>query len=245
MGRAIVREPQVFLLDEPLSNLDARLRVQMRGEIARLQKRLGTTTIYVTHDQTEAMTLGDRVAVLNRGEVQQLGTPRELYRKPANVFVAAFMGSPSMNLLPAQFEDVRLIWPFGETEPEHAVKWPVPGGSSFVVAGVRPEHIRCVKQDQADAGSFVFEVKVERVEWLGAELYVYFGASCPKACLHGRWPEEIKERIRADGRVSVVARLDPAIAPDRGDTMLLQVARQHIQLFDAETGKNFGDYADQ
>jgi len=109
MGRALVRDPVAFLLDEPLSNLDARLRVQMRGEIGRLQKRLGTTMIYVTHDQTEAMTLGDRVAVLNRGEVQQIGTPKQLYQAPANLFVAGFMGSPGMNFVPAELKAGKLI----------------------------------------------------------------------------------------------------------------------------------------
>lgn len=245
MGRAIVREPQVFLLDEPLSNLDARLRVQMRGEIARLQKRLGTTTIYVTHDQTEAMTLGDRVAVLNRGEIQQLGTPRELYRKPANLFVAAFLGAPAMNLIPAQLEGGRLLGPFGAIGWPQMLKRLVPGGASFVVAGIRPEHIRCAEQGQSDAGSLVFEARVDRMEWLGAELYVYFDASCPKECLHRSWPEEISASIRTDGRVLIVARLDPAIALNRGDTILLRVAHQHIQLFDPETGRNCGDDADQ
>ena len=111
MGRAIVREPAAFLMDEPLSNLDAKLRVQMRTVIARLQQRLGTTTVYVTHDQTEAMTLGDRVAVLRRGEVQQVGTPKELYNDPANLFVAGFIGSPAMNLLPAELDGDTLKLP--------------------------------------------------------------------------------------------------------------------------------------
>src|SRR5919109_1310469 len=114
MGRAIVRHPQVFLMDEPLSNLDARLRVQMRAEIARLQRDLGTTTVYVTHDQTEAMTLGHRVAVLKDGEVQQIGTPRELYEAPRNLFVAGFIGSPAMNFLPGEMRDGRLHLPLGE-----------------------------------------------------------------------------------------------------------------------------------
>lgn len=240
MGRAIVREPLAFLLDEPLSNLDARLRVQMRSEIARLQKRLGATMIYVTHDQTEAMTLGDRVAVLNRGEVQQLGAPRELYRKPANLFVAAFMGSPAMNLLPAKLEGKRLIWPLGAIELEVPVKRPVLSGSPFLIAGVRPEHIRVLEQGEADASSFAFEARVERVEWLGAELYVYFDASCPKDCLHQSWPEEIRDRIRADGMLTVIARLDPSISVARGDTIPLQLAHRHIQLFDPETEKNCG-----
>src|SRR6478752_5730385 len=114
MGRAIVRNPEAFLMDEPLSNLDAKLRVQMRGEIARLQQRLGTTTVYVTHDQTEAMTLGDRVVVLRGGVAQQIGTPDELYERPANIFVAGFIGSPAMNFFPATLNDVGVTLPFGE-----------------------------------------------------------------------------------------------------------------------------------
>jgi multiple sugar transport system ATP-binding protein len=245
MGRAIVREPLLFLLDEPLSNLDARLRVQMRSEIARLQKRLGATMIYVTHDQTEAMTLGDRVAVLNLGEVQQLGTPRELYRKPANLFVAAFMGSPAMNLLPVQLEGLRLIWPFGEVELEHTAIRPVSGGSSFAVAGIRAEHIRCMEQGQAVAGNFSFEARVDRVEWLGAELYVYFDVQCPKNCLNRIWPEEIRDRIRSDGTINVVARLDPSFSVGPGDRILLQLDRKNIRLFDPETGRNCSNHENE
>ena len=120
MGRAIVRHPKAFLMDEPLSNLDAKLRVQMRGEIARLQRRLGTTTVYVTHDQTEAMTLGDRVVVMHGGVAQQVGTPEELYERPANLFVAGFIGSPAMNFFPATLTAMGLSLPFGEVtlEPE-------------------------------------------------------------------------------------------------------------------------------
>src|SRR6202008_3032542 len=114
MGRAIVRQPKAFLMDEPLSNLDAKLRVQMRGEIARLQRRLGTTTVYVTHDQTEAMTLGDRVVVMRGGVVQQIGTPDELYERPANLFVAGFIGSPAMNFFPATLTPAGLTLSFGE-----------------------------------------------------------------------------------------------------------------------------------
>src|SRR5215211_790974 len=114
MGRAIVRDPAAFLMDEPLSNLDAKLRVQMRTEVSRLQQRLGTTTIYVTHDQTEALTLGDRVAVMRSGVLQQVGSPMELYNEPVNLFVAGFIGSPAMNFMPATIEDDRVKLPFGE-----------------------------------------------------------------------------------------------------------------------------------
>src|SRR6187402_3583229 len=120
MGRAIVRDPKAFLLDEPLSNLDAKLRVQMRTELARLQSRLGTTTVYVTHDQTEAMTLGDRVAVMRAGELQQVGTPAELYGEPTNLFVAGFIGSPAMNFMPAELSDGRVRLPIGEIDAAEA-----------------------------------------------------------------------------------------------------------------------------
>ena len=114
MGRAIVRDPKAFLMDEPLSNLDAKLRVQMRTEVARLQNELGTTTVYVTHDQTEAMTLGDRVAVMRAGVLQQVGSPAELYERPKNLFVAGFIGSPAMNFMPATIEGAEVTLPFGE-----------------------------------------------------------------------------------------------------------------------------------
>src|ERR1700679_2899441 len=144
MGRAIVRHPKAFLMDEPLSNLDAKLRVQMRGEIARLQRRLGTTTVYVTHDQTEAMTLGDRVVVMRGGVVQQIGTPDELYERPANLFVAGFIGSPAMNFFPATLTATGLSLPFGEvtlTQPvlDVLAQHPAPAN---VIVGVRPEHLQ-------------------------------------------------------------------------------------------------------
>ncbi len=145
MGRAIVREPKAFLMDEPLSNLDAKLRVQMRTEISRLQQRLGTTTIYVTHDQTEAMTLGDRVAVLRYGVLQQVGTPAELYDRPTNLFVAGFIGSPSMNFLPGELADG--VGQAPDRRPQAGRRGPAgargragPGSGRKVIAGLRPEH---------------------------------------------------------------------------------------------------------
>jgi multiple sugar transport system ATP-binding protein len=159
MGRAIVRRPQVFLMDEPLSNLDAQLRLQTRNQIAALQRRLGTTTIYVTHDQVEAMTMGDRVAVLCNGVLQQCAAPRTLYRDPANVFVAGFIGSPAMNLLrmPVRDDSVALGgWeiraPRGISEPD-------------VVVGIRPEHL--------EVSGIGIEIEVDVVEELGADAYVY------------------------------------------------------------------------
>ncbi len=162
MGRAIVRSPQVFLMDEPLSNLDAKLRVQTRTQIAALQRRLGTTTVYVTHDQVEAMTMGDRVAVLKDGVLQQVAAPRELYDRPANLFVAGFMGSPAMNLIELKVQDGSV--PFGTTP------LPVPrsveaAAGPTVVAGVRPENLK--------VGHEGLPIVVDVVEELGADAYVY------------------------------------------------------------------------
>lgn len=160
MGRAIVREPAVFCMDEPLSNLDAKLRVQTRTQIARLQRRLGTTTIYVTHDQVEAMTMGDRVAVLKEGVLQQVAPPRELYRRPRNVFVAGFIGSPAMNLVEVEVAADGTIALGGD-------RLPVPPGSpKAVTVGIRPEHLEVAQQGG-------IEVAVDMVEELGADAYVY------------------------------------------------------------------------
>jgi ABC-type sugar transport system ATPase subunit len=149
LGRAIVREPSVFLMDEPLSNLDAKLRVETRAEILKLQQRLGTTTIYVTHDQVEAMTMGDRIAVMNAGELQQVGTPEELYTNPRNLFVAGFIGSPAMNLVPAPVLN---------------------GGGADRIAGFRPEHVRPVGRG---GDGYRFDARIEVVEYLGDELLVH------------------------------------------------------------------------
>ena len=166
MGRAIIREPSVFLMDEPLSNLDAKLRVQMRAEIAALQSRLGVTTVYVTHDQSEAMTLGHRVAVLAEGRLQQCDTPRALYERPANVFVAGFIGSPAMNLCPGRCENGSIS--FG------GVNIQVPSGAQAgdVIVGLRPESL------ELDAGGIPCEVEV--VEEIGADAYVFAAAAVGK-----------------------------------------------------------------
>jgi ABC-type sugar transport system ATPase subunit len=149
LGRAIVREPSVFLMDEPLSNLDAKLRVETRSEILKLQQRLGTTTIYVTHDQVEAMTMGDRIVVMSAGELQQVGTPEELYTNPRNLFVAGFIGSPAMNLVPAPVLN---------------------GGGADRIAGFRPEHVRPVGRG---GDGYRFDARIEVVEYLGDELLVH------------------------------------------------------------------------
>ena len=184
MGRAIVRQPKAFLMDEPLSNLDAKLRVQMRGEIARLQRRLGTTTVYVTHDQTEAMTLGDRVVVMRGGVVQQIGTPDELYERPANLFVAGFIGSPAMNFFPASAHRHRaeLGVRRGDADPVRSRPLAAHPAPENVVVGVRPEHLNDAALIDAyqRISALSFEVKVDMVESLGADKYVYFTTEGPR-----------------------------------------------------------------
>jgi multiple sugar transport system ATP-binding protein len=228
MGRAIVRQPVAFLLDEPLSNLDARLRVQMRTEIARLQRNLGTTTVYVTHDQTEAMTLGQRVAVLRKGVVQQIGTPRELYSEPRNLFVAGFIGSPAMNFVPGEIRDARLVLPMAE------VVFPKKLSNRPVIVGIRPEQF----EDAAlvDAKNSVFEVKVDVLEWLGSDLYVHFqveGAAEPLRAL----PAELERKAASANQISLVARVDPSSKAAEKQRLRLWLDASHLQLFDPESGE--------
>ena len=234
MGRAIVREPQAFLLDEPLSNLDARLRVQMRNEIAKLQKRLGVTMIYVTHDQTEAMTLGDRVAVMHQGHVQHIGTPRELYHAPANLFVAGFIGSPAINLLPAKIEGQRVALPIDTFDLADELS--VDG--AYAVAGIRPEHFHLAESNHMDAQKIEWMATVDRIEWLGSELYVYCETHCPPAWREAQWPEELCNRMSSTVSLTLIARLDPSLAIKKGETIPLQCDIRNIQLFSRKTTKN-------
>ena len=178
MGRAIVRDPRAFLMDEPLSNLDAKLRVQMRTEVSRIQRRLGTTMVYVTHDQTEAMTLGDRVAVMRAGILQQVDTPANLYEDPINLFVAGFIGSPSMNFLPGRIEGDVVKMPFGEARLPDKVKAGLArtrGRCRDVIVGMRPEHFEDATIDAGNLpSSMKFRVKADVVESMGSEKFVYF-----------------------------------------------------------------------
>ena len=176
MGRAIVRNPSVFLMDEPLSNLDAKLRVQMRAEIARIQHRLHTTTIYVTHDQTEAMTLGDRIAVMRAGELQQVGPPSELYNKPTNLFVAGFIGSPSMNFLPAEIDGETIKLPIGSFTLSDSIKRALAGGGTTrsVIAGLRPGHFEDAKVVGDRGHGITFTAQIDVLESMGSEYYAYF-----------------------------------------------------------------------
>ena len=169
MGRAIVREPQAFLMDEPLSNLDAKLRVQMRTEISRIQQRLGTTTVYVTHDQVEAMTLGDRVAVLRRGIVQQVDSPRTLYNRPDNLFVAGFIGSPSMNFLAGERgDDGTIELPIGTITVPESLRETLDGASDRIIVGIRPEHIEDASLVEDRDDHLRFTATIDVGEWMGS-----------------------------------------------------------------------------
>jgi multiple sugar transport system ATP-binding protein len=211
MGRAIVREPQVFCMDEPLSNLDAKLRVQTRTQIAALQRRLGVTTVYVTHDQVEAMTMGDRVAVLRDGQLQQFATPTELYDRPVNVFVAGFIGSPAMNQLNVPL-DPGGIRVGGTVVPLPAQQATAVAGLSQVTLGVRPEHL--------SVGDGDIKVQVDLVEELGSDSYVY-------------------GHLVADSDTTIVARAGRG-RHRLGETVGLRLDTSQLHLFDTSSGKRLG-----
>jgi multiple sugar transport system ATP-binding protein len=217
MGRAIVRQPQVFLMDEPLSNLDAKLRVQTRTQIASLQRRLGVTTVYVTHDQTEALTMGDRIAVLKDGVLQQVGTPRDLYAAPKNVFVAGFIGSPAMNLFDAEIVDGGLKFGTGVAKVDRDTL----GSTSAkkVTVGVRPEDLTVTTTGKG------LEVEVDVVEELGADGYLY-----------GHTTVEGK-------RVDVVVRVDGRNHPNAGEKVTVTPEPDHIHAFDVESGERLSKNA--
>jgi multiple sugar transport system ATP-binding protein len=235
MGRAIIREPQAFLMDEPLSNLDAKLRVTMRGEIESLQKRLGVTTVYVTHDQVEAMTMGDRVAVLLDGELQQVATPTVVYDRPANLFVAGFIGSPPMNLVQAPIADnsVKL----GD------VTVPVPrnlvGERQSVIVGIRPEDLN----GNVANGRTTLKGKIQRVEALGATLLGYFSvdAEAPKArgVVAAVGDEELEDAPLTGGEGTLFcATFEPRSAVRTGDTVEVGFDLERLHFFDPETEAN-------
>jgi len=245
MGRAIVRDPKAFLMDEPLSNLDAKLRVQMRTEVARLQSDLGTTMIYVTHDQTEAMTLGDRVAVMRAGVLQQVGSPEELYGRPTNLFVAGFIGSPAMNFMPGEVVDGKLRLPLGEVDPSHVDGLEVSQGGKVVV-GVRPENFEdatIVPDSTKSERGLLFEAEVDLVESLGSDLYVYFHIesegvqSDQLADLVGERLAETGAAGRREGQEQIVARLEPTSKVRRRETAQLWANTAKLHLFDPESGK--------
>ncbi|WP_265520862.1 ABC transporter ATP-binding protein [Oerskovia flava] len=238
MGRAIVRDAKAFLFDEPLSNLDAKLRGQMRTEIARLQRRLATTTVYVTHDQTEAMTLGDRVAVLRKGELQQIASPRALYEQPVNLFVAGFIGSPPMNFLPGQVADGAITLPFGTFELTDRLRDAI-GDRELVIAGLRPEHFedaRLVDPTKKDRGQ-TFEASIDVTEWLGAELYAYVPFETHDSVASKL--EELDRELDGEGmRTQFVVALDAASRVRDGDETTLWFDPDAMMVFDPESSEN-------
>jgi multiple sugar transport system ATP-binding protein len=223
MGRAIVREPQVFLMDEPLSNLDAKLRVSTRTQIASLQRRLGITTVYVTHDQIEAMTMGDRVCVLKDGLLQQVDTPLGLYDNPQNVFVAGFIGSPAMNI--GTFKIVNGNAEIGATQvpvPRQAVDAMAAEGSDEVTLGFRPEAL-----DVASEGdSYSFPITVNLVEELGSDAFIYGDLARPQG--------DVTERLASE---QIIARVEPRLAPHKGDQVWLRIRPEQEHIFSVKSGE--------
>ncbi len=246
MGRAIVRDPAAFLMDEPLSNLDAKLRVQMRTEVSRIQKNLGTTTVYVTHDQTEAMTLGDRVAVMRSGLLQQVGSPMELYNNPKNLFVAGFIGSPAMNFMPAKLEGDTLKLPMVDIQLSDELRGAASGGGEGkqLIAGIRPEDFEdsSLVGEAAHRGA-TFNSKIDLVESMGSELYVHFTTSSDEKIES----EELRELAEDSGAGEVpgggqegqiVARLDPTSKATQGEEIELWLDSTKIKLFDPSDGRS-------
>ena len=248
MGRAIVREPQAFLMDEPLSNLDAKLRVEMRAEIARIQRDLQATTIYVTHDQVEAMTLGDRVVVLRDGYLQQVGTPKELYERPVNLFVAEFIGSPAMNLVGADIvkDNGTLRAVFGtnslnlDARPELR-----PYAGRRVILGIRPEDLDDASvTGRGDSGTIAAVVDIR--EDLGSEIFVHFGVEAPpvrgedvEAALGEEALEATSDQVRRKGSL-FTARVSRESHAREGDVLELALNASRLHFFDTESGTAIG-----
>jgi multiple sugar transport system ATP-binding protein len=253
MGRAIVRHPQAFLMDEPLSNLDAKLRVQMRTEIARIQDDLGVTTVYVTHDQTEAMTMGDRVAVLRKGALQQVDTPQTLYERPVNIFVAGFIGSPAMNLF-----DATLTRSDGALAVEFAgFRLPIPDDLAAsrpdlrafedrtIVLGIRPEDIEDASLSSDAPAERRISSTVDLREALGSDVLVHFTIAAPPAMtddakeLVVEMGQEALEQVQQQaqgGRTNVIARLNPRTSARQGDQIELVVDTGRLHFFDPDSG---------
>ncbi len=238
MGRAIVRDAEAYLFDEPLSNLDAKLRGQMRTEIARMQRRMGITTIYVTHDQTEAMTLGDRVAVLKKGVLQQVASPRELYEQPVNLFVAGFIGSPPMNFLPARVKEGALGLPFVDVPigPQLQSKL---AGKDLVVVGIRPEHIKDARLGDARSEYAVeFSADVDQTEWLGNEQYAYIPYRADEGVQAKL--DELDRELDGEGmRPQMIVNLDGRSRIREGDEAHFYFDPSLMHVFDPEGGTNY------
>jgi multiple sugar transport system ATP-binding protein len=242
IARAIVREPAAFLLDEPLSNLDAKLRVQTRTELARLQNRLKTTTVYVTHDQVEAMTLGDRVAVLRKGVVQQVDSPKELYRNPVNLFVAGFIGSPAMNFLPAEVDGATVKLPMVSFELPASMRDAVRNRRNLI-AGIRPEEfvdVGLVRSADRNVVGPTFRAPIDVIEWLGSEQYAYFSSG--KGGGHAGEMAQVAQELETVDTPSaadqVVARLDAASTIKEGEEAELSFDPAKVHFFDPDSGEN-------
>jgi multiple sugar transport system ATP-binding protein len=247
MGRAIVRSPSAFLMDEPLSNLDAKLRVQMRTEISRIQSRFETTTIYVTHDQTEALTLGDRIAVMRAGIMQQVGTPGDLYGHPKNLFVAGFIGSPSMNFLPGEIDGDKIRLPLGDLPISQNIRQRLEagpgGGRGGVIVGLRPEDFEdaSLVSDQERQHGITFEAKIDVLESMGSEFYAYFVVESERVS-----SRELEELANDAGAADlpqqegsqIVARLDAASHVRQREQAKLWFNTDHIHLFNPENGES-------
>ncbi len=238
MGRAIVRQADAFLFDEPLSNLDAKLRGQMRTEILRMQRRLGVTTVYVTHDQTEAMTLGDRVAVMRKGVLQQVASPRELYEQPVNLFVAGFIGSPPMNFLPAAVRGEELQLPFLSLPLTTELKNSI-GDRTLLIAGIRPGYFAdaSLVEDHKKGRGVTFQAEIDVTEWLGNEQYAFIPYEAPEDIAH-QLAELEKELDSEQMRTQMVVSLDPSSRIRDGEQAELWLDPSRMHLFDPRTGEN-------
>ncbi|HEX9624366.1 MAG TPA: sn-glycerol-3-phosphate ABC transporter ATP-binding protein UgpC, partial [Streptosporangiaceae bacterium] len=245
MGRAIVRDPSAFLMDEPLSNLDAKLRVQMRTQVSRIQRRLGTTMVYVTHDQTEALTLGDRIAVMRNGLLQQVGSPQELYERPGNLFVAGFIGSPAMNFLSGTLEEGKLRTSLGDFPLSDQLRREVESIKTGrqVIVGIRPENFEDATLVPADlrGKGITFRATIDVVESLGSDVFAYFTRGRETSVT----ATELEELARDSGRAdtggsgdSVVARLDAATRVREGAEAELWADARALHVFDPATGRN-------
>ncbi|MDQ2895582.1 MAG: sn-glycerol-3-phosphate ABC transporter ATP-binding protein UgpC [Actinomycetota bacterium] len=245
MGRAIVRDPQAFLMDEPLSNLDAKLRIQMRAEILRIQRRLRSTTVYVTHDQTEAMTLGDRLAVMRDGVLQQVGTPDDLYNRPRNIFVAGFIGSPGMNFLPGEISDGSLQFalatiPLGGARVSGPTKWPLDGR---VVVGIRPEDFEDAALAREREHGITIRALIDVLESTGSDVYAHLSLDDQNT------PEALGEPVirelaaaadspsEAPASLEVIARLDASSGLGEGKEGELWLDTSKLHLFDPGSGE--------
>ena len=244
MGRAIVRDPAVFLMDEPLSNLDAKLRVQTRTEVSKLQKRLGTTMVYVTHDQTEAMTLGDRLAVMRSGILQQVGSPHELYANPVNLFVAGFIGSPAMNFMAGTLEEGGVSTSIGRLPLSPQLRQALESGNSGrqVIVGIRPEDIEdaSLVQDADQAKGVKFRATIDVVESMGSDVFIYFTQESGLTAKTDQLADLAADSGAAElgSAETVTARLDPDTQIKEGDAAELWADVSSMHIFDPDNGEN-------